>query len=94
MKLNDSIIEAHKPSFAQAIFLDRPVPENIKPILELLQARAVCFDLLGINWWEITVGLEYGRIECDALGDDEDAWRDIIGRILDFSESKRSKSHV
>lgn len=91
MKLNDSIIEANKPSFIQARFADRPVPENIKPILELLGAQAVAFELQGVLWWEITVNLEYGRVECDALGDDEDAWRDLIGRILDFSQSKRSK---
>lgn len=92
MKLNDSIIEADKPSFTGAIFCTRPVPPNIKPILELLQAKAIAFNLKDIDWWEITVGLEYGRIECEALGDDEDAWRDIIGRILDFSNSKSAKA--
>ena len=90
MKLIDSIIEADKPSFLTVKLIERAVPNNIIPLLELLDARAIAFEMQGIDWWEITVGLEYGRVECDALSDDEDAWRDIIGRILDFSKSKRT----
>lgn len=89
MKLNDSIIEANKPNFLKAKFIDRIPPPNIKPLLELLNATVVAFELGGVDWWEVTVNLEYGRVECDALGDDEDAWRDLIGRILDFSNSKQ-----
>jgi len=93
MPLLDSIQEAMKPSMLGAEFLDTPVPENIKPILELLQARAVAFRLKGVDMWEITTqdGLDYARVEQQFLGDDEEEWTKLVGMLLDYSKSKRGK---
>ena len=52
--LDTPIYEAMKPSFKSAVFLDTKVPANIVPILDLLQARAVAFDIglpMGLRRW-------------------------------------------
>ena len=93
MPLLDPIQEVMKPSMLGAEFLDTPVPENIVPILSLLQARAVAFSLKGVAHWEITTadGLDYARVEQQFVGDDEAVWRELIGHLLDYAAKKRQE---
>ncbi len=93
MALLDPIVEVNKPSYKDAKFLDTPLPENIKPILELLNARATPFSLNGVHHWEITTGngMHYARIEQEVIGDDEDKWRSLIGMLLDYAKSQEGK---
>lgn len=96
MPLLDPVYEANKPAMLGAEFLNNEVPENIKPILELLQARAVAFTLNGVAHWEITTqdGLDYARVEQAAIGDDEEQWTKMIGLLLDYAAKKRKeRSH-
>ena len=88
--LDTPIYEAMKPSFKSAVFLDTKVPANIVPILDLLQARAVAFDLNGVADWEITTqdGRDYIRVEQEVIGDDEAEWTKLVGMLLDYANSK------
>ena len=90
MPMLDPIYEAMKPSFEGAEFLDTAVPENIKPILELLQARAVAYTQDGVAHWEITTGdgKHYARVQQAVIGDDEEQWTKMVGILLDYANSK------
>jgi hypothetical protein len=90
MPLENPIIEVLKPALKAPRFLDTPVPENIKPILELLGARAVAFRTEDVDHWEITTqdGQHYIRVEQAFVEDNEDTWRELIGHLLDYAKSK------
>ena len=94
MPLEDPIVEALKPSVRGAEFLNTEVPENIKPVLELLQARAVAFDVDGVEYWEVTTydGQHYIRAQQAYLGDSEAEWTKLVGMLLDYAESKRKEN--
>jgi len=89
--LLEPIQEAMKPSFEGAEFLDTAVPENIKPILELLRARAVAYTQDGVAHWEITTGdgKHYARVQQAVIGDDEAEWTKLVGMLLDYAAKKR-----
>jgi hypothetical protein len=94
MSLQDPIIEVLKPSMLGARFLDTEVPPEIKPLLELLRCRAVAFALPDeIPMWEITTadGQNYIRVQQAFVTDSEETWRELIGHLLDYAESKRKE---
>ncbi len=97
MPMLDPIYEVMKPAQSPE-FMNTEVPVNIKPILELLQARAVAFHNKkdGKNYWEITTqdGRDYCRIEQEAIGDDEAEWMKMVGILLDYAAKKRSQQSV
>lgn len=97
MPLLNPIYEVMKPAMRPE-FTDMEVPENIKPLLELLQARAVSFHSKqdGRNYWEITTqdGRDYCRVEQEAIGDDEAEWTKMVGLLLDYAAKKRQQQSV
>ena len=95
MPLLDPIEEAIKPKMSLD-FCDRKVPENIKPILTLMKARATSYmdKTSQAEYWEITTadGMHYVRAEANFLDDSEEEWTKMIGYLLDYAKQQSEKS--
>lgn len=83
--INEPIEEKSRPkNLAPAKKVSLAVPENIKPLLTLLECKAQGYKLDGTAFWEISCEAKYIRIDAETIGADEDKWRQIIGMMLDY----------
>jgi hypothetical protein len=93
MPLENPIIEAIKPSMRGARIVDGLPPENIRPILTLMQCRAVAYENDGLPMWELTTeNGHYIRVQQHYILDDEAEWTRLIGMLLDYAKQQSEKS--
>lgn len=63
----------------------RQIPSEIQTLMSLLKLTPACFTWNDEDWWQINNDktLKYVRIKAETLGQDEDAWRIVLGMLID-----------
>jgi hypothetical protein len=90
--MNPAIIEKKPPTdfFLHAKPTVGKIPDEIKPLMDLMGLTAACYMYEEVRIWSIDnpKTLKYVRIDAETLGQDEDKWREVMGLLIDFGNGQ------